>query len=218
MNLILLGPPGSGKGTQARLLQERHGLVQLSTGDMLRAAIVAGTDIGKQADVVIKSGKLVSDGIVDGIVAERLSQPDAAKGFVLDGYPRTLVQADSLDALLKSRGKKLDAVIELRLDNDEELIRRVSGRYTCAKCGEGYHDTEKVPAKAGTCDACGGTQFKRRPDDNADTVRTRLMAYYKETSPLIGYYHLAGKRHVVDGMAPIDAVSQALAALLKKLT
>ncbi len=216
MNLILLGPPGSGKGTQARMLTEKHGLPQLSTGDMLRAAISAGTPVGLRAKDIMARGELVSDDVVDAIVADRIAKPDCAEGFVLDGYPRTLAQADALDRMLAKDGKRLNGVIELRVD-DEELIRRIAGRYTCGKCGEGYHDTLKSPRVAGKCDKCGSTEFKRRPDDNAEAVRTRLMTYYRETSPLIGFYHKSGNRHVLDGMLPIDAVSLGLEALLAHL-
>ena len=217
MNLILLGPPGSGKGTQARSITEARGLVQLSTGDMLRAATTAGTEMGLQAKDIMASGKLVSDEVVNGIVGERIDAPDVRKGFILDGYPRTLGQAAALEKMLADRRRKLDAVIELRVDDDAELVRRVSGRYTCAKCGEGYHDQSKQPRKAGVCDKCGSTEFKRRADDSPEAMRTRLLAYYKETSPLIGYYTAKGTLYPVDGLADMKTVETAIAALLDKL-
>ncbi len=217
MILILLGPPGSGKGTQARTLTEDHNLPQLSTGDMLRAAMAKGTEIGLMAKDVMARGSLVSDEIVNGIVAERIDEPDVRKGFILDGYPRTLNQAVALEKMLADRRRKLDAVIELRVDDDAELVRRVSGRYTCAKCGEGYHDTSKLPRKAGTCDKCGSTEFKRRADDSAAAMQTRLMAYYKETSPLLGYYTAKGSLQGVDGLGDIEAVKASIGEILKKL-
>lgn len=216
MRLILLGPPGAGKGTQAQRIVEKHGIPQLSTGDMLRAAIAAGTEVGKRAKSVMDAGKLVSDEIVNAIVSERLDQPDCAKGFILDGFPRTLVQADATEAMLKSKGMALSAVIEIKVD-DEILADRVSGRYTCANCGAGYHDTNVKPTVDGVCDRCGSTHFKRRPDDNRETVVTRLQAYYRETSPLIGYYHAKGKLQAVDGMADIDHVTGEIETILSKL-
>lgn len=216
MRLILLGPPGAGKGTQAQRLVERYGIPQLSTGDMLRAAIVAGTDVGKKAKAVMDAGNLVSDEIVNAIVAERIGQPDAAAGFILDGYPRTLVQADATEKMLADRGLSLSCVIELKVD-DAVLTERISGRYTCAKCGAGYHDENLKPKVEGVCDKCGSTEFKRRPDDNPDTVRTRLQAYYKETSPLLGYYYAKGKLRSVDGMADIDHVTAAIEGVLASL-
>ena len=206
MRLILLGPPGAGKGTQAQRIVEKYGIPQLSTGDMLRAAVAAETEVGKRAKAVMDAGKLVSDEIVNAIVSERIDQPDCAKGFILDGYPRTLVQADATEAMLKAKSLDLSKVIEIRVD-DAVLADRVSGRYTCANCGAGYHDTNLKPKVEGVCDRCGSTHFKRRPDDNRDTVVPRLQAYYKETSPLIGYYHAKGKLASVDGMADIDQVT-----------
>jgi adenylate kinase len=217
MNIILLGPPGSGKGTQARAITGQRALVQLSTGDMLRAAMTAGTEIGLRAKDIMASGKLVSDDVVNGIVGERIDAPDVRKGFILDGYPRTLNQAAALEKMLADRRRKLDAVIELRVDDDEELVRRVSGRYTCAKCGEGYHDISKKPRKAGICDKCGSTEFKRRADDSAEAMKTRLLAYYKETSPLIGYYTAKGSLYPVDGLGDMLSVETSIAALLDKL-
>ncbi|MDI7865165.1 adenylate kinase [Rhizobiaceae bacterium n13] len=216
MRLILLGPPGAGKGTQAQRIVERHGIPQLSTGDMLRAAVSAGTEVGKRAKAVMDAGKLVSDDIVIAIVSERIDQPDCAKGFILDGFPRTLVQADATESMLKAKGLDLSAVIEMRVD-DAVLADRVSGRYTCANCGTGYHDTNLRPEVEGVCDKCGSTHFKRRPDDNRETVQTRLQAYYKETSPLIGYYYAKGKLHSVDGMAEIDEVTAAIETILARL-
>lgn len=213
MRLILLGPPGAGKGTQAQRIVERHGIPQLSTGDMLRAAIAAGTEVGKKAKAVMDAGKLVSDEIVIGIVAERIEQPDCSKGFILDGFPRTLVQADATEAMLKAKGFDLSSVIEIRVD-DEILADRIAGRYTCAECGAGYHDTNLKPKVEGVCDRCGSTHFKRRPDDNRDTVVARLQAYYKETSPLVGYYYAKGKLKTVDGMADIEDVTEAIEAIL----
>ncbi|MEO1397886.1 MAG: adenylate kinase [Pseudomonadota bacterium] len=214
MRLILLGPPGAGKGTQAHLLVEEHRIPQLSTGDMLRAAVAAGTETGKRAKAIMDAGELVSDDIVNAIVSERIDQDDCANGFILDGYPRTLAQADAVEAMLADKGTKLDAVVELRVD-DKEMVERVSGRYTCANCGTGYHDTLNKPSEEGVCDKCGSTEFKRRPDDNAEAMRTRLQVYYKETSPLIGYYYAKGKLHAVDGMAPIEAVSDEIRTVLE---
>lgn len=213
MNLILLGPPGAGKGTQAQELVAKRGLVQLSTGDMLRAAVKAGTEIGKKAKAVMDAGQLVSDDIVIGIIADRIDQPDCKGGFILDGFPRTLKQAAALEELLSQKGKSLDAVIEIKVD-DEVLVDRVSGRYTCAKCGAGYHDRNKMPKVAGVCDVCGSTEFTRRADDNAETVRNRLMAYYRETAPLIGFYFAKDKLHSVDGMAPIEEVTRQIDEVL----
>jgi adenylate kinase len=209
MNLILLGPPGAGKGTQAKELASRRGLVQLSTGEMLRAAAQAGTPIGRQARPIMERGDLVPDAIVIGIIAERIQQPDCRSGVIFDGFPRTLAQASALDEVLKEKQKKLDAVIELRVD-DKKLVERIVGRFTCAKCGAGYHDRFKRPKERGLCDVCQSKDFVRREDDNADTVRDRLMVYYRDTSPLIGYYYCKGNLKTVDGMAPIDAVAEAI--------
>jgi adenylate kinase len=216
MRLILLGPPGAGKGTQAQRIVEKHGIPQLSTGDMLRAAVVAETDVGKRAKAVMDAGKLVSDDIVIAIVSERIDQPDCANGFILDGFPRTLVQADATEKMLSNKGLDLSAVIELRVD-DKELVRRVSGRYSCAQCGTVYHDSDRKPSGEGVCDKCGSTHFKRRPDDNAETMTQRLEVYYKETSPLIGYYYAKGKLKSVDGMAEIDQVTAEVETILSKL-
>jgi adenylate kinase len=219
MILILLGPPGAGKGTQAKEIARRRHLVQLSTGDMLRAAIAAGSEVGLKAKAVMAAGGLVADDIVIGIIADRIGQPDCAKGFILDGFPRTLAQAAALEAMLRRKKRALGAVIEMKVD-DDVLVERVSGRYTCANkaCGEGYHDSFKKPKKAGVCDACGGTQFSRRPDDNADTMRARLLAYYKETSPLVGYYYANKLLHGVDGLASIGDVAAQIEGLLAKLS
>lgn len=216
MRLILLGPPGAGKGTQAQRIVDKHGIPQLSTGDMLRAAVSAGTEVGKRAKAVMDAGKLVSDEIVIAIVSERIDAPDCANGFILDGFPRTLVQADATEKMLSDKGLDLSAVIEIKVD-DEVLADRIAGRYTCANCGTGYHDTNLKPKVEGVCDKCGSTHFKRRPDDNRDTVRTRLQAYYKETSPLIGYYYAKGKLHSVDGMGEIDNVTTDIEAILAGL-
>ncbi|MEM1277987.1 MAG: adenylate kinase [Pseudomonadota bacterium] len=213
MNIILLGPPGAGKGTQARLLVENRGMVQLSTGDMLRAAVSAGTEIGKKAKAVMDAGDLVSDEIVTGIVSERLDAPDVASGVIFDGYPRTAAQADSLDQLLADKGMSLDAVVVMEVD-DELMVDRVSGRYTCIQCGEGFHDRTKKPTVDGICDTCGATEFKRRADDNAEAVRVRLGAYHGDTAPLIAYYEGQGKIKRVDGMAPIDDVTAAIGQAL----
>lgn len=213
MNVILLGAPGAGKGTQAKELAARRGLVQLSTGDMLRGAVKAGTEIGKRAKAIMDRGDLVPDEVVVGIISERIDQPDCANGVILDGFPRTLEQASALDRVLTEKRKKLDAVIELKVD-DSKLIERIVGRFTCAKCGEGYHDRFKRPQVRGVCDVCESTEFTRRPDDNAETVTRRLMVYYRETSPLIGYYYCKGNLKSVDGMAEIPDVLAALEAAL----
>jgi adenylate kinase len=209
MNVILLGPPGAGKGTQARILMDDMGLIQLSTGDMLRAAVAAGSEVGKKAKAVMAAGELVSDEIVIGVVADRLDQPDARSGVIFDGFPRTVAQAEALDRLLAEKGLTLDAVVAMDVD-DDRLVDRVSGRFTCAACGEGYHDTHKRPVREGVCDVCGATEFKRRADDNAETVRSRLAAYHADTAPLIGYYSGTGKLKTVDGMADIGEVARAI--------
>jgi adenylate kinase len=216
MNLILLGPPGAGKGTQAKILEENRGLKQLSTGDMLRAAIAAGTEIGLKAKAIMDRGDLVSDDVILGIVGERMSKPDVSKGVVFDGFPRTPAQAGALDKMLASRGQKLHAVIEMKVD-DEELVARISGRYTCKSCGKGYHESYAPTKIEGTCDSCGGHDFVRRADDNAKTVRDRLTVYNTQTAPLVDYYRETGTLHVVDGMAEISAVTAAIGAVLDKL-
>ena len=206
MNIILLGPPGAGKGTQARLLVEQYGMVQLSTGDMLRAAKTSGTEMGNRVAEVMAKGELVTDEIVIGLIAEQLDGEAGKHGLIFDGFPRTLAQADALEALLAAKGKPLDAVVEMRVD-DEALVARVSGRFSCAKCGEVYHDETKPTAKDGVCDKCGSTEFVRRSDDNADSMRVRLMTYYRQTAPLIGYYHAKGKLRSVDGLGEIDGIA-----------
>jgi adenylate kinase len=214
-NLVLLGPPGAGKGTQARMLEEQFGLVQLSTGDLLRAAVAAGTEAGRAAKAVMEAGDLVSDDIVIAILRDRLAEPDCAKGVILDGFPRTTVQAEALDGLLAEIGQGIRAAISLEVD-DAAMVTRISGRYTCGGCGEGYHDSFKVPAVEGTCDKCGGTEMKRRADDNAETVEQRLRAYHAQTAPLISYYESRGVLARVDAMAEIEAVARELNAIVAK--
>ncbi len=213
MNIILLGPPGAGKGTQARRLVEDHGMVQLSTGDMLRAAKSSGTEKGKRVAEVMARGDLVTDDIVIGLIAEQLDGEAGKHGLIFDGFPRTLAQADALEALLADKGRTLDAVVEMRVE-DEALIARVAGRYSCAKCGEVYHDATHPTVKEGVCDKCGSTDFTRRADDNADAMRVRLMAYYRNTAPLIGYYHAKGKLRSIDGLGEVDAVAGEIQARL----
>ena len=216
MNLILLGPPGAGKGTQAKILEEKLGYKQLSTGDMLRAAIAAGTDVGIKAKAIMDRGDLVSDDVIIGIVSDRLDKPDVKKGVVFDGFPRTPAQAEALDKMLASKGQKLNAVIEMKVD-DEALVKRIVGRYTCAKCGQGYHEEFARPRVAGVCDVCGGTEFNRRPDDNEKTVRDRLGVYNKQTAPLVAYYRQKGNLHVIDGMADIAKVTSAMTAVIDEV-
>ena len=213
MNLILLGPPGAGKGTQAKRLEERFGVVQIATGDMLRAEVRAGSEIGNQAKAIMERGELVPDALITEMIAGRVARPDAARGFILDGFPRTVVQAEALDAMLKAHGLRLDHVIELKVQ-DDVLVERISGRYTCAGCGEGYHDRFKQPKVEGVCDVCGGREFTRRADDRAETVAARLDAFHRQTAPLLPYYAAQGKLRSVDGMAAMSEVTEALAAIL----
>jgi len=213
MNIILLGPPGAGKGTQATRLVDSRGMVQLSTGDMLRAAVKAGTPTGVKAKAVMEAGELVSDEIVSGIIGEALDALPATTGAIFDGYPRTEAQALSLDDILSDRSRTLDHVIELEVDEDA-LVERITGRFTCGTCGEGYHDTFKLPKVENTCDKCGGHEFKRRPDDNEETVRTRMAEYRAKTAPILPIYEARGLVTRVDGMAQIEEVSAAIEAIL----
>ncbi|MBC7143090.1 MAG: adenylate kinase [Rhodobacteraceae bacterium] len=213
--LILLGPPGAGKGTQARMLEERFGLVQLSTGDLLRAAVAAGTPAGLAAKAVMAAGGLVSDEIVLNVLRDRMAEPDVAAGVILDGFPRTAGQAAALDRLLGDQDRAVSAAISLEVD-DEAMVGRVAGRTTCAGCGEGYHDEFKQPATAGVCDKCGGTEFTRRADDNAETVRERLKAYHDQTAPLIAHYRKMGVLETVDAMGDIAGIAKALGMIVQR--
>jgi adenylate kinase len=215
MNIILLGPPGAGKGTQAASLVEKYGMVQLSTGDILRAAVKAGTPVGKMADEIMKAGKLFPDELMAEILGEHMDAIPAEKGLIFDGYPRTAPQAELLDGLLSSRGRTLHHVIELAVDEDA-LVERIVGRYTCANCGEGYHDKFKQPAKEGTCDKCGSTEFKRRSDDNEEAVRTRMGEYRNKTAPILPIYEERGLVSRVDGMEAIEEVTEAIDAILAR--
>ena len=213
LNIILLGPPGAGKGTQAVRLEDEHGMAQLSTGDMLRAAVKAGTPIGVQAKAVMDAGELVSDEIVSGLIGERLDQLGSDVSVIFDGYPRTAAQAEALDTILSARGRKLDHVIELQVEEDA-LVDRITGRFSCAKCGAGYHDRYKLPKVDNVCDVCGSDEFKRRPDDNEETVRTRMAEYRAKTAPILPIYEARGIVTHVDGMAPIDEVNDAIETIL----
>ena len=213
-NIILLGPPGAGKGTQAKRLEDDRGMIQLSTGDMLRAAMASGSEMGKRVAGVMERGELGPDESVIGLIEERLSDTRGA-GFIFDGFPRTLAQADALGDLLDRLGLALDAVIAMEVD-DAALVARITGRFTCGDCGAVYHDITRPTVKPGTCDVCGGTHMKRRADDNEESLRTRLMEYYKKTSPLIGYYHAKGQLRSVDGLAEMDSVAQAISAILDR--
>jgi adenylate kinase len=214
MNIILLGPPGAGKGTQSALLVENHGMRQLSTGDMLRAAVKAETAVGLEAKAVMARGEFVSDAIVTALIDDELTAMGEAVGAIFDGYPRTAAQAGQLDAILEKHGRRLDHVIELAVDEDE-LVERITGRFTCGQCGEGYHDEFKQPASPGVCDKCGGTEFKRRPDDTEETVRTRMAEYRGKTAPILPLYEERGIVTRVDGMAAIDEVTAAIEKVLK---
>lgn len=213
MNVILLGPPGAGKGTQAKRLERRHKLIQLSTGDMLRAAAGSGSELGRKAKPLMDAGKLVPDDLMIEIIAERIDRPDAAKGFILDGFPRTTPQAEALDRMLDEKGMRLHSVIEMRVD-EQILVDRITGRYTCARCGAGYHERYQQPKVAGVCDNCGGTEFTRRADDTEETVRTRLAAYHAQTAPILPYYRGKGVLRSVDGMVGIDEVTQQIEQVL----
>ncbi len=217
MNLILLGPPGAGKGTQAKRVQDRYGVVQISTGDMLRTEVAAGSEIGREAKAVMQAGKLVSDDILIRMLSARITQPDCARGFLLDGFPRTVPQAEALDRMLAEKALRLDVVIELQVD-DTALVDRIAGRYTCAKCGAGYHDTFQKPKIEGICDVCGSREFARRTDDNRDTVVARLEAYHRQTAPILPHYAAQDKLQSVDGMADIDAVTRQLSAVLDRVS
>ncbi|MBL6935399.1 MAG: adenylate kinase [Alphaproteobacteria bacterium] len=213
MNLILLGPPGAGKGTQAQRIEKSYGLVQLSTGDMLRGAVAAQTEIGRQVKRIMDAGELVPDTTIIEMISERIDHADCAQGFILDGFPRTTPQAEALDVMLEKKGMELNHVIEISV-NDELLVERITGRFTCAKCGAGYHDKFQKTAVDGVCDNCGGTEFSRRADDTEKVIRTRLQAYHAQTAPILPYYQEKSRLRQVDGMASIDEVEQQIAAVL----
>ena len=216
MNIILLGPPGAGKGTQAKMIVDKRGIVQLSTGDMLRDAVKSGSALGQKAKALMEAGELVPDDLVIGIIDSRLDEPDCAKGFILDGFPRTIAQAEALDDLLDKKDLALHAVIKMDVD-EEALTRRISGRFSCASCGQGYHDDFQKPAQDGICDKCGSTDFIRRKDDNAETVRSRLEVYHNQTAPILPYYEARGTLKSVDGMAAIDQVSAEIDQILDSI-
>ena len=213
MNLILFGPPGAGKGTQAKRLQETHGIVQLSTGDMLRAEVDSGSELGLQAKEIMEAGQLVPDDLIIAMISSRIDQEDCKDGFILDGFPRTKPQAEALDSMLTEKGLDIGHVIEIKVD-DDAMVKRIAGRFTCTVCGAGYHDEFQKPEKDGICNQCGGTEFTRRADDNAETVTARLRAYHDQTSPIFSYYKKKGLMEEVDGMAEIDAVTEQMNALL----
>jgi adenylate kinase len=215
VNIILLGPPGAGKGTQAKRIEERYGALQLSTGDMLRAAIDSGSELGRRAKTIMDHGNLVPDEVMIAMIEERIGRPDAARGFILDGFPRTVSQAEALEAMLGRHGCELDRVIEIKVE-DAALVDRITGRFTCKRCGAGYHERYKQPRVPGVCDVCGGTEFTRRADDNAVTMRTRLAAYHEQTAPILPYYRNKGLLATVDGMAEIDDVTRQIVAILDK--
>jgi adenylate kinase len=215
MNIILLGAPGAGKGTQAKRLEERYGMVQLSTGDMLRAAVASGSEVGRQAKEIMDAGELVPDDLVIRMISERIDEPDCATGFLLDGFPRTTAQAEALDAMLAEQDLKLDAVVQIRVD-EEALVERITGRFTCANCGAGYHDKFQRPQSEGVCDNCGSTDFVRRDDDNEETVRKRMEAYRAQTAPILPHYEAQGLLLGVDGMADIDEVTEQLYKVLDR--
>jgi adenylate kinase len=217
MNIILLGPPGAGKGTQAKRLEEKFGLIQLSTGDMLRALVASGSELGREAKAIMEAGELMPDALMIDMISARVDEPDCAGGFILDGFPRTTPQAEALDRMLADKGLALDAVIEIAVD-EEELVGRITGRFSCAACGAGYHDVFQQPKVSGVCDSCGSTEFKRRADDNEETVRSRLAAYRAQTAPILPYYRDKGLLQSVDGMAPIDEVTGQLEAILDEET
>lgn len=217
MNIILLGPPGAGKGTQAKRLEEKFGLIQLSTGDMLRALVASGSELGREAKAIMEAGELMPDALMIDMISARVDEPDCAGGFILDGFPRTTPQAEALDRMLADKGLALDAVIEIAVD-EEELVGRITGRFSCAACGAGYHDVFQQPKVSGVCDSCGSTEFKRRADDNEETVRSRLAAYRAQTAPILPYYRDKGLLQSVDGMAAIDEVTRQLGVILDEET